>query len=227
MRIGSYAEVALVQGTQSFYLASDRLLLKLFPVAREVPPPLVREFRLLRSLECPYVPRAFASGFDDQLAAHYYEMEAGAAIISRLSERSDKHAILQGLANAAAALACAHNAGVAYRPPGPESLLLESGGVTLLYDFTRAIRFDATRMVTPPKVRSILDPPESSQGEYDAVRGDIFGLGAWCSQLLRRRAVQLTDGPMVDLLQRMMADDPKRRPSSMGQVVELVRGCSW
>ena len=101
-------------------------------MGRDVPPALVKEFRLLRSLECPYVPRAFASGFDDQLAAHYYEMEAGAAISSHLGGSSDEQAILQGLADAALALASVHNAGVAYRPSCPESLMLDSGGVTLL-----------------------------------------------------------------------------------------------
>lgn len=209
-------DVVPVPGADGYYQVSTSELIKLFPPGYQVPGQLIWEFRLLRRTECAHVPRAFSAGYDEALNAHYYRMDAGSPI--RPSAGPAPGEPLEVLSRSAVALASLHDAGVAYRPSHPMSLGLTRGDATLLYDFSRAVRFGPDRMVDPPRVSSALDPPESKEEPYDGVRADIFSVGMWCRELCVKRAGL---SRVAELLDRMTADSPRERPSSMQQV------CDW
>lgn len=221
MRIGRYEDVVPFFGRENFFQSSDRVLIRLSPGTPDtgVPPALLWEVRLLRTIESPYVPRPVDLGYDSSLKSYFHILMSPGPLSGLVLAGAPQRDCIQLLISIAKALKSLHDTGVAYRNFHPKAFALTSGTEPLLYDFETAARFDPSRMVSPRKRRTKYDPPESVQAEYDGVRSDIFGLGMFIREASPQAG--LSQEPVDEVVRQMTAPEPRDRPSSMARVIEM------
>lgn len=148
-------------------------------------------------------------------------------------------------AQVAAALAAAHEAGIAHRDVKPGNLLIGEDGDARITDFGIAhalgdVTVTSTGMVTGTPA---FLAPEAARGEDSGYPADVFSLGATLyaavegappfgaeqnpMALLHRvasggAAPPRRAGALSGLLVRMLADDPRRRPAMRDVATELA-----
>lgn len=167
------------------------------------------ESRLVAEIRSDFVPPMIMLGLYGNRPYHVLRLPARIRplVLGKLRSRAARE-LVRELAHALASL---HGQGVAFRNQRPEALALVDGGGVLLIDFSSACRFGTDRQVSAlTRVREPgeFDPPEVVQKRYDAVRADIFGLGALARGLLGERRLS-------PALRALLAPDPRARPQSL------------
>jgi tetratricopeptide (TPR) repeat protein len=180
-----------------------------------------REARTAASLDHPNI----AAVYDVELTGRPYiamQLIDGAAPAGPLPPR-DAARIAR---DAARAVAHAHGKGIVHRDLKPANLLVASGTVYVL-DFGLARRFAGPTTVTR-EGQMIGTPaymsPEQARGEKTDARSDIWGLGATLHELLAG-SPPYTGTSMIDVLTRVVADDPAPLPKAPPELANVVAKC--
>jgi len=152
------------------------------------------------------------------------------------------------VAQVAAALAAAHDAGVVHRDLKPANLMLTPEGAVKVLDFGIARHVAATQQSTNIVGTLAYMPPERVRGTPGDALGDLYSLGCVLYELLTGRKPFDTGEPMAlmyahlrttpeppsrvrpdippaldALVLRMLAKKPADRPRDAGEVVRLLR----
>jgi eukaryotic-like serine/threonine-protein kinase len=211
-----------------------------------------REAKAVARLHHPNVVQVYDFGQDD--AGHPFfvmELVEGRPLDELLAERGrfSPDEIASVLAQAAAGLQAAHEAGIIHRDIKPSNLILDPKGRVKLVDFGIA-RLDNTPMLTSPS--SLLGTPtymspEQVAGKPVDGRTDLYSLGISAFHLLTGRppfearepiALALmhlndplpslierapdTPPPLAALIVRLCAKEPDRRPATGKEVLASI-----
>ena len=180
-----------------------------------------REARTAASLDHPNIAAVYDVGFAGR---PYIAMQLidGAAPAGPLPPR-DAARIAR---DAARAVAHAHAKGIVHRDLKPANLLVAAGRVYVL-DFGLARTFAGPTTVTR-EGQMIGTPaymsPEQARGEKADTRSDIWGLGATLHELLAG-SPPYTGTSMIDVLTRVVADDPAPLPNAPPELANVVAAC--
>ncbi|ABC82566.1 serine/threonine protein kinase [Anaeromyxobacter dehalogenans 2CP-C] len=202
--------------------ADDRVLREAEAAARLTHPNIVTLFDVGRCAAGPYLVLELLRG--ETLAARLRRGPLPLREALRVAE-----AVARGLAHA-------HEAGVFHRDLSPGNVFLCEDGQVKVLDFGLAHAFGRPRTAggTPQYMA-----PEQRRGAPEDERTDVFALGAILFEMLtgeqpfpsaapgrtprRAPALQVPDLPaLADLLGRMLAADPVRRPRDGGAVVAAL-----
>jgi eukaryotic-like serine/threonine-protein kinase len=209
----------------------------------------VREAKLGASLNHPNLVSVFDTATDDEgvlIVMEYVEGEALARTLKRGPLAPERVAAM--VRDLGAALDHAHAQGVVHRDVKPGNVLLRRDGVTKLVDLGIATAHDHTRLTHSGMVlgTAAYMAPEQLEGRETTPATDVYALAVVAYEALtgeRARegrtpmeiAHRIAIGPPPDLrdalpgaspqaaelLRRAMANDPRDRPASAG---ELSRG---
>jgi tetratricopeptide (TPR) repeat protein len=143
------------------------------------------------------------------------------------------------LIEVAGILGHAHQRGIVHRDVKPGNVLVDATGVARLVDFGTAAMVGSVGGIAPGS--PFTSSPQQLCGEPAAVADDVYGLGAMAYELLggyppdypnfnlsralvqmpaTLRPQQAAPPRLVDLVMRMLARDPAKRPADLGQVVD-------
>ncbi|MFF1342071.1 serine/threonine-protein kinase [Streptomyces sp. NPDC058290] len=153
-------------------------------------------------------------------------------------------------AQAADALAAAHEANVVHRDLKPSNLMLSSEGRVVILDFGIARFSDSTRKASAVMGTFLYMPPERFKGDHGTPRSDLYSLGCVLFEFLTKRtpfselggpaalmnahANTAPDKPgkhrsgipaeLDKLVLALLAKDPANRPESAAEVSVSLRG---
>jgi len=212
-----------------------------------------REAKAAAQLSHPNIVQIYAIGEDD--GVHYFSMEyvKGRSLAEIIDEEGFLTAgrALPIIAQAAEALAVAHEAGIVHRDIKPPNIMLDPSGRVKVADFGIAQMATETRMtqsgmlVGTPEFIS----PEQCHSEKLDGRSDIYSLGVTLYQLLSGRTpfqadtpaslvLQIVDGPIPRvgelnptipadvqaIVAKMMHIDRKQRFQSADDLLHALKG---
>jgi eukaryotic-like serine/threonine-protein kinase len=211
----------------------------------------LREAKLGASLNHPNLVSVFDTVTDDEgvlIVMEYVKGEALAAALRRgplAAERVGRMAAELG-----DALDHAHRHGVVHRDVKPANVLLRDNGTTKLTDLGIATAAHHTRITRSGVVLGTASymAPEQLEGEKVGPPADIYALAAVCFEALtgerarpgrtpmeiaRRIATEPVidvrerwpdaPAPVAELLGRGMAEDPRERPATAGELGDGLR----
>jgi serine/threonine protein kinase len=190
----------------------------------EVRPRFLREARLAARLSHPNVVRVYDVGEAEGrpfIAMEHVDGESLAELISRRGRLPAGEAAALG-AQAARALAAAHDAGLVHRDVKPHNLLLDREGTLKLGDFGIAFGVEGTKLTVAGTVLGTAAylAPEQARGERVTAAADVYALGVVLVELLTGQPGRSApSGPLADVLGRCLAADPAQRPTA----AELAR----
>ncbi|MGD8816401.1 MAG: serine/threonine-protein kinase [Acidobacteriota bacterium] len=211
-----------------------------------------REAQAAAQLNHPNIVQIYAIGEDQ--GVHYFSMEfvKGRSLAEIIEEEGFMPAgrALPIIAQAAEALAAAHEAGIVHRDIKPANIMVDGNGRVKVADFGIAQMATATRMtqsgilVGTPEFIS----PEQCRGEKLDGRSDIYSLGVTLYQLLVGRTpfeadtpaalvFQIIEGPIPqvgelnptvsqdvrDIVAKMMHTDRNQRYQSAEDLAHALR----
>ncbi|MFE2322859.1 PQQ-binding-like beta-propeller repeat protein [Streptomyces sp. NPDC059385] len=155
---------------------------------------------------------------------------------------------LEWTAQAAAALAAAHDAGIVHRDLKPANLMLTTDDRLVILDFGIARFVGATHKSSKIMGTLAYMAPERFRGESGDARSDLYALGCVLNELLTGRAPFEADGPVAmmkahldtpparpstsrtgvsaaldGLVMALLAKDPRDRPAGAGEVLRRLR----
>jgi serine/threonine protein kinase len=181
-----------------------------------------REARTAAALAHPNIVTVFDAGIgSDGIAFLVMELLPGPTLSALLGERGPLP-LDEGVAyaaQAAAALAAAHEAGVVHRDIKPGNLMLDAAGQVRVLDFGVARLLEAggttlTGTGTVLGTAAYLSPEQAAGRPADA-RTDIYALGCVLMALLTGTPPFAADHPMGVVTQHLSAEPPRldeRRP---------------
>jgi serine/threonine-protein kinase len=171
-----------------------------------------REAQAAAQLNHPNIVQIYAIGEDQ--GVHYFSMEfvKGRSLAEIIEEEGFMTAgrALPIIAQAAEALAVAHDAGIVHRDIKPANIMVDGNGRVKVADFGIAQMATATRMtqsgmlVGTPEFIS----PEQCRGEKLDGRSDIYSLGVTLYQLLVGRTPFEADTPAALVFQIVQGPIP-------------------
>ncbi len=188
-----------------------------------------REAQAAAQLSHPNIVQIYAIGEDD--GVHYFSMEyvKGQSLSEIIAEEGFLTAgrAVPIIAQAAEALAAAHDAGIVHRDIKPANIMLDPAGRVKVADFGIAQMSTETRMtqsgmlVGTPEFIS----PEQCHSEKLDGRSDIYSLGVTLYQLLSGRTPFQADTPASLVLQ--IVEGPKTplgeiNPTVSAEVQQIV-----
>lgn len=210
------------------------------------------EAQLAGSLHHPGIAQVYDYGEDDAdggatpyIAMQYVE---GTSLWQVLKERRTLgvREVMDLVAQVAAALQVAHDAGIIHRDLKPSNVLVTAEGRAVLVDFGIARSFDAEPLTNTGTLVGTADyvSPEQCNGRPATARSDLYSLGMLAYECLtghkpfhRESAVatalaHLTEeappligvpGAVAALVAEMLAKEPEDRPSSAAEVAGRAR----
>ena len=152
---------------------------------------VIREARAAAALEHPNVTQVYEVGRHKDLFFIAMELAEGGSLedLVRAGGPMDPVRACQLIADAADALAMAHQCGIVHRDVKPANLLLSRNGRCKVTDFGLAIVDDGTEQATNQRVAgtSYYVAPETIRGNMADARSDVYSLGASLYHLLAGR----------------------------------------
>jgi serine/threonine-protein kinase len=191
-----------------------------------------REAQAAAQLSHPNIVQIYAIGEDQ--GVHYFSMEyvKGRSLADLVEQEGflTSGRALPIIAQAAEALAVAHDAGIVHRDIKPANIMIDEAGRVRVADFGIAQMATATRMtqsgmlVGTPEYIS----PEQCRGEKLDGRSDIYALGVTLYQMLSGRTPFDADTPAALVLQIVEGRRPELGalnptvPASVQRLVEKM-----
>ncbi len=188
----------------------------------------VREARLAARIAHPGVVTVHDAGRDGETLYLVMERVDGAPLSRRLERgpRPGRDESLEIVAQAAEALAAAHDLGVVHRDVKPSNLMLTAGGRVKVADFgvAKAIGEDTGLTRTGGTVGSpAYMAPEQVRGDTLDGRADLFSLGAVLYELLLGRRPFPAES-ITTLVYQILHHDPLTGPDDLGRLGEPLAG---
>jgi eukaryotic-like serine/threonine-protein kinase len=224
---GAMAVVDLARDLELGRLVALKRLAENLARDDEIRPRFVREARLAARLSHPNVVRVYDVGEADGrpfIAMEHVDGESLAELLARRGRLPADDAAALG-AQAARALAAAHDAGLVHRDVKPHNLLLDRDGTLKLGDFGIAFGLEGTKLTVAGTVLGTAAylAPEQSRGERVTSAADVYALGVVLVELLTGQPGRSAPGgPLAGVLTRCLADEPEQRPTA----AELARNLS-
>ncbi len=206
----------------------------------------VREYKLLASVESPYVARIYDQGFSGDHPYIAMEFLPSGTLAARIREGLTTRAALRIAGQIAQALAAIHARGIVHRDLKPANILFRADGRPVLVDFglARDMKVNSTltvagQFLATPRYMS----PEQCLGLPIDARSDLYSLGAVLYEMITGRKIydgvnsaevitmhvnapspKLADLLCVHqpLLDRLLAKDPGNRFQSAAEVVAEI-----
>jgi serine/threonine protein kinase len=206
----------------------------------------VREYKLLASVESPYVARIYDQGFSGDHPYIAMEFLPSGTLASRIREGLTTRAALRIAGQIAQALAAIHARGIVHRDLKPANILFRADGRPVLVDFglARDMKVNSTltvagQFLATPRYMS----PEQCLGLPIDARSDLYSLGAVLYEMITGRKIydgansaevitmhvnapppKLADllAGHQPLLDRLLAKEPDNRFQSAAEVVAEI-----
>jgi serine/threonine protein kinase len=189
-----------------------------------------REAETARKLEHPNIVRVMDVGASR--GRHYLVMELvrGGSLQKLLRrEGADPARVLAVLADAARALAFAHERGVVHRDVKPANILLTRAGKAKVADFGVARAIDHSSMTTDGKVIGTASymSPEQARGERATSAADVYAMGVILYEAITGRLPFESHSQLGFLYQHAEVEPsrPEVRPPYPPALGELALGC--
>jgi serine/threonine-protein kinase PpkA len=206
----------------------------------------VREYKLVASVNSPYVARIYDQGFSGDHPYIAMEFLPSGTLAARIREGLTTRAALRIASQIAQALEAIHSRGIVHRDLKPANILFRADGRPVLVDFglARDMRVNSTltvagQFLATPRYMS----PEQCLGRPIDARSDLYSLGAVLYEMITGRKIydgansaeviamhvnapppQLADLLSVHqpLLDRLLAKEPNERFQSAAEVVAEI-----
>jgi serine/threonine-protein kinase len=227
-------------GMGEVYRASD-LLLGQIVALKFLPPAAARdeaalarfrnEVRVARQVSHPNVCRVYDIGEAEGLvfiSMEYVDGEDLASLLRRIGRLPEDKA-LEIVRKLCAGLAAAHDKGVIHRDLKPANIMLDSQGQVRVMDFglaAFAVEARDVRSGTPAYMA-----PEQKAGREVTARSDIYSLGVVVHEVYTGKRPSDKASSKTDLdpavaavVERCLAEDPRKRPASARAVVAALPG---
>jgi serine/threonine protein kinase len=203
----------------------------------------VREYKLLASVESPYVARIYDQGFSGDHPYIAMEFLPSGTLAARIREGLTTRSALRIAGQIAQALSAIHARGIVHRDLKPANILFRADGRPVLVDFglARDMKVNSTltvagQFLATPRYMS----PEQCLGLPIDARSDLYSLGAVLYEMITGRKIydgansaevitmhvnapppKLADLLSVHqpLLDRLLAKEPANRFQSAAEVV--------
>jgi serine/threonine protein kinase len=194
---------------------------------------LTREARIAGALAHPAIQRLLDARLDDDIPHLIFEYVEGPSLSTSLAEDGPldtSDAVRLGI-QLAAALHYLHGAGFLHLDLKPSNLCLREGRPVIL-DFETARRVGEPRPPGAPIGSLPYMAPEQLRDEPGAPRSDLFALGAVLYEAVTgtrphdgaRSCEGRLDPPLADLIARLLAAEPARRPAdAFTALTEMAR----
>lgn len=220
MRLAKYPNLEPFLDRDEFYLAPDKILIRLFDRTASAGVSLQRETRLLGSLTTSFVPNLVEVGRDEGLERLYYAMRVPGRPHSIREEVLTRLETLSLITRIGTALSNLHSLGIVYGRIELTTIALVPGGEPLLYDFSAAARIGGERMVQGLGRQTRHDRPEAQEAEYDALEVDIMAFGVFAKETLGGGGY--LDEKLRQVFDKMTNGGPAWRPTSIAALLETV-----
>jgi serine/threonine protein kinase len=206
----------------------------------------VREYKLLASVESPYVARIYDQGFSGDHPYIAMEFLPSGTLAARIREGLTTRSALRIAGQIAQALSAIHARGIVHRDLKPANILFRADGRPVLVDFglARDMKVNSTltvagQFLATPRYMS----PEQCLGLPIDARSDLYSLGAVLYEMITGRKIydgansaeviamhvnapppKLADLLSVHqpLLDRLLAKEPANRFQSAAEVVAEI-----
>jgi serine/threonine-protein kinase PpkA len=207
---------------------------------------LVREYKLLASLQIEHVARVYDQGFAGDYPYLAMEYLPSGTLAARIHEGLTSRAALRITSQVARALDAIHAHGIVHRDLKPANILFRSDGRPVIVDFGLAKDLGvsstltvAGQLIATPRYMS----PEQCVGKPVDARSDLYSLGVVFYEMLTGRRLFEADhvlnlvaahieSPVPRLperlagyqpvLDRMLAKDPNDRFQSARELFALI-----
>ena len=206
----------------------------------------VRDYKLLASVESPYVARIYDQGFSGDRPYIAMEFLPSGTLAARIREGLTTRSALRIAGQIAQALSAIHARGIVHRDLKPANILFRADGRPVLVDFglARDMKVNSTltvagQFLATPRYMS----PEQCLGLPIDARSDLYSLGAVLYEMITGRKIydgansaeviamhvnapppKLADLLSVHqpLLDRLLAKEPANRFQSAAEVVAEI-----
>jgi eukaryotic-like serine/threonine-protein kinase len=180
--------------------------------------PSILEARATARLAHPGLVQVFDVGSEDGLEYIVMELVPGRSLRELLAARrrlTPAETVSIG-AQLADALAYVHRQGLVHCDVKPRNVMLTPDGTVKLLDFGIAEGTDSTRTLPLGEVRgsAAYISPEQARGERPDARSDIYALGILLYELLAGHPPFTGPDVHTVVVQRLVADPPRLRPSN-------------
>ena len=206
----------------------------------------VREYKLLASVESPYVARIYDQGFSGDHPYIAMEFLPSGTLAARIREGLTTRSALRIAGQIAQALSAIHARGIVHRDLKPANILFRADGRPVLVDFglARDMKVNSTLTVAGPFLATPrYISPEQCLGLPIDARSDLYSLGAVLYEMITGRKIydgansaeviamhvnapppKLADLLSVHqpLLDRLLAKEPANRFQSAAEVVAEI-----
>jgi serine/threonine-protein kinase PpkA len=152
----------------------------------------VREYKLVSSLESPFVARIYDQGFTGDYPYLAMEFLPSGTLASRIREGLTTRAAIRLAAQIAQALDAIHSRGIVHRDLKPANILFRADGRPVLVDFglARDLRVNSTltiagQFLATPRYMS----PEQCIGRPVDARSDLYSLGAILYEMITGKKI--------------------------------------
>ena len=152
----------------------------------------VREYKLLASVESPYVARIYDQGFSGDRPYIAMEFLPSGTLAARIREGLTTRSALRIAGQIAQALSAIHARGIVHRDLKPANILFRADGRPVLVDFglARDMKVNSTltvagQFLATPRYMS----PEQCLGLPIDARSDLYSLGAVLYEMITGRKI--------------------------------------
>ena len=147
----------------------------------------VREYKLVASLDSPFVARVYDQGFTGEHPYLAMEFLPSGTLAARIREGLTTRAAMRLLQQIAQALDAIHSRGIVHRDMKPANILFRADGRPVIVDFglARDLTVNSTltvagQFIATPRYMS----PEQCIGRRVDARSDLYSLGAILYEML-------------------------------------------